>query len=820
MDIREIIRASEYYKMYQNIETVAHSELPNIQVMFPYYTDHGIPHCDKLFELIGEILPDDLEPKLTELEEFLLCGAVLLHDIGMVPKDNERPNRALQRKIRENHHHRCKEYILENYCKLGLEHKHAEIIADIAFAHRGRDAKDISEYLAERIVGIGAKGRVRMQLLSALLRIADECHVTYDRIESLMGHEKELDSESQKHFLKHLSTEGISCSPKGEVLEISAIITKNEIREILEGVRKKIEYELAGVQSIFRRYGIGIRAVRIYLQESESLQIETQGVVQTFVMNTLKSGSLRISDFMKEAKIGSAGFQHLLDILKEQEIIVERKDDSASLELDSDNLIAVSRMFLNSQMKLDFLRLDAVQQSIEKTAASIIRERFYIETDETTLHRILGFAKRLPSVLRFLLVSDNSYYANVFKYSNHYAKLNLSNLTHSRFISEILTATLKDLQTIDTNDIKEIDEYTSTIKVSITFKDHTRFALASSATIALLKLAEGSEPIEAGQPVKAADISTEVRSANSKFANGYFIEAKKSYEVILEKDPTCIPAINNLGLVYKELGHHEQAIALFDKIINELDPELPEVYFNKGTSLASLGRTGEAIENYEIAIKKNPDYSNAWYWKGVALFERGDFAGAKNCFERVIQLSAPSEACLYLSKCLFALGDQQGAMSNVDRAIKVDSTNIQARFWKIELLYRSDNREGALAELSELAKICYEWMAHHRESKKTCDDATNAYLATVDMRANILIEMGNYKECNNFLNRILFQIPEHATGWYNKACALAYLKMKKEMLESLKKSIHREPSFKMKGKEDKDFQDYWCDDEFNVIVQD
>ncbi len=226
MEIRKIIRKpdSQYYNTYQNLETIAQRELPKIQSMFPYYTNHGIPHCDKLFELIGEILPDDLEPRLMELEAFLLSGAVLLHDIGMVPRDSEKSTRAMQQKIRENHHHRCKKYILENYCKLGLENKHAEIIADIAFAHRGRDAQDISEYRDEITVGIGAKGRVRMQLLSALLRIADECHVTYDRIESLMGREKELDAESQKHFWKHLSTEGISCSPKGEVLENICIV--------------------------------------------------------------------------------------------------------------------------------------------------------------------------------------------------------------------------------------------------------------------------------------------------------------------------------------------------------------------------------------------------------------------------------------------------------------------------------------------------------------------------------------------------------------------------------------------------------------------
>ena len=243
MDIRDQIKTdSDYYQVYQKIREIAQTELPKIQIMFPYYTDHGIPHCDSLFELIGEIISDNVS--LTPFESLLLGGAVFLHDIGMAPRDGESPTEAMQKEIRDNHHHRATEYIRENYSDWGLDEKQADKIAEISIAHRGRKAKDISEYPDEPTVGTGAKGRVRLHLLCALLRIADECHVTYDRVESLMKHENQLDEENRKHFLKHLSTEGISCSPKGEVLEISATITKNEVREILEGVQKKSNMNL------------------------------------------------------------------------------------------------------------------------------------------------------------------------------------------------------------------------------------------------------------------------------------------------------------------------------------------------------------------------------------------------------------------------------------------------------------------------------------------------------------------------------------------------------------------------------------------------
>ena len=250
-----------------------------------------------------------------------------------------------------------------------------------------------------------------------------------------------------------------------------------------------------------------------------------------------------------------------------------------------------------------------------------------------------------------------------------------------------------------------------------------------------------------------------------------------------------------------------------------MDPELPQAYLYKGISLAGLGKTDKAIENYKTAIEKKPNYFKAWYWKGVAHFEQGDYHSAKDCFERVLHVF-PSAAHLHLSKCLFKLGDQQGAMFNVNEAIKNDSTNIDARFWKRDLLHKSGNREDALTELSEIASICYELMAFHRTNKKTFDDAINHYLMAADLKADIFLEMGNYEACNKFLDELLFQFPEHAIGWYNKACALAHLNQKSEMLESLRKGIDRMPSLKEKAQEDKDFQDYWRDEEYNAVVGD
>ncbi|KJV73422.1 TPR repeat family protein [Orientia tsutsugamushi str. UT76] len=47
------------------------------------------------------------------------------------------------------------------------------------------------------------------------------------------------------------------------------------------------------------------------------------------------------------------------------------------------------------------------------------------------------------------------------------------------------------------------------------------------------------------------------------------------------------------------------------------EPNNPEAYYNKGIALMNLGHIQEAIENYDIAIRYRPNYSEAYHNKGL-----------------------------------------------------------------------------------------------------------------------------------------------------------------------------------------------------------
>lgn len=59
-----------------------------------------------------------------------------------------------------------------------------------------------------------------------------------------------------------------------------------------------------------------------------------------------------------------------------------------------------------------------------------------------------------------------------------------------------------------------------------------------------------------------------------------------------------------------DAGQYQQAAGLYDELLAERWLS-PEVYFNRGNALARLGKSGEAIANYEMALLLNPRDADA-----------------------------------------------------------------------------------------------------------------------------------------------------------------------------------------------------------------
>ncbi|WP_016865046.1 tetratricopeptide repeat protein, partial [Fischerella muscicola] len=67
-----------------------------------------------------------------------------------------------------------------------------------------------------------------------------------------------------------------------------------------------------------------------------------------------------------------------------------------------------------------------------------------------------------------------------------------------------------------------------------------------------------------------------------------------------------------LGNLLVSAKEYEAAIASYDKAV-EIKPDYQEAWFMRGIALFQLGRYEEAIASYDKAVEIKPDYQEAWY---------------------------------------------------------------------------------------------------------------------------------------------------------------------------------------------------------------
>ena len=238
-----------------------------------YYTLHGMRHSNAVINILN-LLVDGLNPEdqLNEIEIFYLLSSAYLHDVGMqckYPEDEKEVESrsqlsdktyTLQDLIRDEHHLRSGRYINENYKTLGLNRIEAGFVGLISEGHRKVNLS--STNYDRQPIGLE---KVRLRLLAALLRLADELDVDFRRApEELYKFMKDMPAFSRLQWLKHHYTSGVMIEPivRGSkrvlYIEINCQYpTEDEGRKITEDlVLKPIEKTMEELKIIFLEYGL------------------------------------------------------------------------------------------------------------------------------------------------------------------------------------------------------------------------------------------------------------------------------------------------------------------------------------------------------------------------------------------------------------------------------------------------------------------------------------------------------------------------------------------------------------------------------------
>ncbi len=297
------------------------------------------------------------------------------------------------------------------------------------------------------------------------------------------------------------------------------------------------------------------------------------------------------------------------------------------------------------------------------------------------------------------------------------------------------------------------------------------------------------------------------------------VEVKKEYDIACDLKKRVIPARYSKILVNetKELSRLQQ-LEFSDKydLANKIIIELRNInkqkliklekdsneFFKRGNLLFNLKMYQQALQLYEQAICLRVYFPEAWANIGLIYSILHKYKEALKAFEKAINLY-PNFADAWLDKgiILNKLNKPQDALYAFERAIEIDPDFAEAWGAKGSILGILENHKEAL-------------IAFKNKIILNPDD-----YEMWTLKGYTLFKLNRYDEAEKACDVALTLKSDFADVLYLKACLYSYKNDKKNTILFLSKAIKLDKTYKKEAKEDKDFMNFWKDDDFLNITR-
>ncbi|MFN5065918.1 MAG: tetratricopeptide repeat protein [Aphanizomenon sp.] len=253
-------------------------------------------------------------------------------------------------------------------------------------------------------------------------------------------------------------------------------------------------------------------------------------------------------------------------------------------------------------------------------------------------------------------------------------------------------------------------------------------------------------------------------------------EAAAAINKAIELSPRAAFYLNQ-GIVRNELGDKQGAIDDFNQAI-KINPNLALAYSNRGVVRNELGDKQGAIDDYNQAIKINPNYADAYYNRGNAKSALGDKQGAIDDYNQAIKLN-PNESLAYLNRGIvrYDLGDKQGAIDDFNQAIKINPNLALAYYGRGYVRNELGDKQGAIDDFNQAIKI-------------------NPNLAQAyNNRGNVRNELGDKQGAIDDYTLAIKINPNYAQAYYNRGIVRNDLGDKPGAIDDYTQAIKINPNY-------------------------
>ncbi|HUL52193.1 MAG TPA: tetratricopeptide repeat protein [Opitutaceae bacterium] len=171
------------------------------------------------------------------------------------------------------------------------------------------------------------------------------------------------------------------------------------------------------------------------------------------------------------------------------------------------------------------------------------------------------------------------------------------------------------------------------------------------------------------------------------------------------KRPDSPRARNGLAFALDHAGRTVEAIQQFEAALR-LAPNDATLHDNLGVTLEAAGRTAEARQQYEAALRLDPKYALAHSNLGNALLRSGDRAAAIGQFEEALRLRPDyPEAHYNLGGALDQSGRTTEAVPHLEAAVRLKPDFAEAHYNLGDLLDRLGRPSEAMAHYEAALRI-------------------------------------------------------------------------------------------------------------------
>lgn len=236
--------------------------------------------------------------------------------------------------------------------------------------------------------------------------------------------------------------------------------------------------------------------------------------------------------------------------------------------------------------------------------------------------------------------------------------------------------------------------------------------------------------------------------------------------------------------VRQEQGDGSAAINDYNQAIR-LNPNYAYAYFQRANIRYDRGDKEGAIEDYSQTIRLNPTYAEAYFNRGVTRQNQGDQKGALEDFNQYLRLN-PNDLFAYYDRGVIrrSLGDARGTLEDFDQVVRLAPNNAKAYYNRAIARSLLGDKAGEIQDFTEAIRLDPNY--------------TEVYID----RALVRRREGDRQGAIEDLNQALRIEPDNAYAYYNRGLFRRDFGDRQGAIEDLQKSLDL---FQQKG-DDSDYQ--------------